>query len=146
MPRSRSRSKTPPSRPGSRGRSKSPGRHITDDEEAAAVLTAYKAPAVAPPAVVLARPSVSNNQPLTGWHRTVVLTGALLCPYDAAVVHWPPYNDGKRKHPLRSKAEVLKGARIDDSDLDHAMVTLTPTHAAQVMHVHEIALEAEGDD
>jgi hypothetical protein len=43
-------------------------------------------------------------------------------------------------------AEVLKGARIDDSDLDHAVVTLTPAHTVQVMCVHEIALEAEGDD
>jgi hypothetical protein len=49
-------------------------------------------------------------------------------------------------YELVSKAEVLKGASIDDSDLDHAVVTLTPAHAAHVMHVHEIALEAEGDD
>ena len=66
----------------------------------------YKAPLVAPPAAVLVRPSVSNNQPLTGWHRAAILTGALMSPYDAAVVHWPPYDQGKRKQPLRSKAEV----------------------------------------
>jgi len=50
------------------------------------------------------RPSVVNNQPLTGWHRSVVLAGALLSPYDAAVLHWPP---DTRTRPLRSRAEVI---------------------------------------
>ena len=49
-------------------------------------------------------------------------------------------------YELVSKAEVLKGASIDDSDLDHAVVTLTPAHAVQVSRVHEIALEAEDEE
>ena len=44
-------------------------------------------------------------------------------------------------YELVSKAEVLKGACIDDSDLDHAVVTPTPAHTAQVSRVHEIAME-----
>jgi hypothetical protein len=50
------------------------------------------------------RPSVVNNTPLPGWHRSVVLGGALMSPYDASVWHWPPDD---RDEPLRSKAEVL---------------------------------------
>ena len=50
------------------------------------------------------RPSVVNNTPLNGWHRTVVLGGALMSPADAAVWYWPPDD---REEPLRSRAEVL---------------------------------------
>jgi hypothetical protein len=55
------------------------------------------------PQVVSSRPSVVNNQPLTGWHRAVVLAGSIMSPFDSAVLHWPPDDS---KHPLRSKAEV----------------------------------------
>ena len=49
------------------------------------------------------RPTVINNQPLPGWHRQVVLAGALMSPFDATVWHWPP---DERERPLRSAAEV----------------------------------------
>jgi hypothetical protein len=35
-----------------------------------------------------------------------------------------------------SAAEVLSGARIDDSDLDHAVVTLLPAHAEAMARVN----------
>ena len=49
-------------------------------------------------------------------------------------------------YELVSRAEVLKGAKIDDSDLDHTVVTLTPAHVAQMANVHEVALEVGSDD
>ena len=40
-------------------------------------------------------------------------------------------------YELVSAAEVLSGARIDDSDLDHAVVTLLPAHAEAMARVSE---------
>ena len=46
-------------------------------------------------------------------------------------------------YELVSAAEVLKGAQIDDSDLDHAVVTLTSANAALLACVHATAVAAE---
>ena len=46
-------------------------------------------------------------------------------------------------YELVSAAEVLKGAQIDDSDLDHAVVTLTSANAVLLACVHATALAAE---
>ena len=48
-------------------------------------------------------------------------------------------------YELVSRAEILKDAGIDDSDLDHAVVTLRPAHLEQVARVHAIALDAGSD-
>ena len=49
-------------------------------------------------------------------------------------------------YELVSAAEVLSGARIDDSDLDHAVVTLLPAHAEAMARVHTVAMEADGGE
>ena len=51
-------------------------------------------------------------------------------------------------YELVSKAEVLRSAIVDDSDIEHAIVTLLPEHTAQLARVNASALAAdpEGDD
>ena len=49
-------------------------------------------------------------------------------------------------YELVSATEVLSGARIDDSDLDHAVVTLLPAHAEAMARVHTVAMEADGGE
>ena len=46
-------------------------------------------------------------------------------------------------YDLVSRAEVLRGAHIDDTDVDCARVTLLPMHADQVARVHATAIAAE---
>ena len=48
-------------------------------------------------------------------------------------------------YELVSRAEVLRSARIDDSDLDRAILTLLPEHSEQSARVEAIAL-AEGSE
>ena len=48
-------------------------------------------------------------------------------------------------YELVSRAEVLRSARIDDSDLDRAILTLLPEHSEQLARVEAIAL-AEGSE
>ena len=45
-------------------------------------------------------------------------------------------------YELVSQAEVLRGALVDDSDVDHAIVTLLPEHTAQLVQVDAAALAA----
>lgn len=49
-------------------------------------------------------------------------------------------------YELVSAAEVLRGARIDVSDLDRAVVTLLPQHMEQLMRIQAIALAFDDNE